>query len=608
MPKMDHNTQQNPVLSAEATRLFRSLPNEITQLISASLPSKDHLQWTLSSRFYYQLLSKRLLPNACARGDLLAFVWACETGNLAVMETCTLLGVSPRSRTACRWTVRIPRDPEGGLPVIAISLLANQIDAVRLLISRGASLEDLPVGYHPHLRTLLHYARHASTLQFLFHYENSKYRDLLDWAYVRDSIWDIDTDDHAMMAFQLKPGLARPDLMQHAITVSRLTLVKRLFEAFPDLVTSANSNWRLQLHYLWLALSSGESDIQEMVETVNAATGVLPQTTFSSKAERVFKRALFRNSVSPTTFKWLLRNGLVDIYSPETCRFLHRVVLGFYHNSGVLRIGTPVRVEIAHIDGQVEGSQDRWFEMSSAQVLQTDTVTGKMNFLLAEDKSFALYLPICNSRRNGPGYITCLEFLNALESELSSGKLAPHVDMSPSDLLMKLLAFGTHEGTLQRTARVVKTLVALGASGSTLVTWWTDGPKGPDGQRNRDLNRRLVESETALLYAGTIKADPGGGRCRDIPQASEVDMSADHEISTYEEYLALRRASIGRIRQALLACPLANEPSAIGFSSMADARKSVEQYDDLRSRSSGAEIVASTHETQLSPLIDPRWI
>ncbi|KAF6825834.1 hypothetical protein CPLU01_10031 [Colletotrichum plurivorum] len=579
---MDPNTQQNPVLSAEATRLFIQLPNEITQLISTFLPSRDHLQWTLSSRSYYQLLSKRLVPNACTRGDLLAFVLACETGNLAVMETCMLLGVSPRSRTACRWTVAIHKSPEGGLPVIAISLLANQIGAVRLLISRGASLEDL-LGYPLwNLRTLLHYARHTSTLQFLFHYENSKYRDLLDWAYVRNSIWKIDTDDHAMMALQLKPELARPDLILLAIDESRPTLVKRLFEAFPDLATSANSSFHfhsgveLQLHYLCKALSSEESDMQEMVETINAATGVLPQRTLTWKAERIFDRALCWPDVPPTTFTWFLSNGLVDIHSPETRRFVHRVVHEFYHHFEVLGNGAPVRVEHAHIDGQVEGPQERWWKMTWAQVRQLDSVTEKMSFLMAGDKSPALYLPICNSKRNGPGYITCLEFLNVLESELGSGKLAPHVGMSPSDLLMKLLFFGTHEGTLQRTARVIETLVALGASGSTLATWWDDGPKEPDGQQRPYKNRRLVESETALLYAATIKADPGGGRCRDIPQATAVDMSADREISTYEEYLALRRASIGRIRQALLACPLANEPSAIGFSSMADARTSVE--------------------------------
>ncbi|KAF6803152.1 hypothetical protein CMUS01_15163 [Colletotrichum musicola] len=559
MPKMDHITQQDPVLSAEAIRLFRQLPNEITQLISAFLPSRDHLQWMLSSRFYYQLLSKRLVPNTCARGDLLAFVWACETGNLSVMQTCMLLGVSPRSRPACKWTIAIYGNPEGGLPVIAISLLANQINAVRLLISRGASLEDLPVRYTSFYSTVLHYARHASTLQFILHYENSKYRDLLDWEYVRDSIWDLDTDDHTMMALQLKPELARPDVMHHAITVSRLTLVKKLFEAFPGLATSANSSWQsdvaLQLHYLWEALRCEESDIQEVVETVNAATGVLPQTTLTSEAERVFQSALFGYYASPTTFKWLLSNGLVDINSPETRRFVHQVVCEFYHTSKELDNGAPVTVEIAHIDGQIEGSQDRWFEMSWAQIGQLDAVIGKMSFLLAKDKSLALYLPICNSKRTGPGYINCLEFLDVLEIELDSGRLASHVDMSPSDLLMKLLVFRKHEGTLQRTARVIKTLVALGASGSTLITWWDNGPTEPGWQQAWYRNEHLVESETALLYAANIKEDPGGGRCRDIPQATAVDMSADHEISTYEEYLALRRASIGRIRQALLASP-----------------------------------------------------
>lgn len=390
-----------------------------------------------------------------------------------------------------------------------------------------------------------------------------------------------------MLAVQTKPEIAwadnvmDDDIMVTAIRLSRTTLVQRLFKAVPGLATSNTIGHHLDeerhLNYLFNALAYCESPkLQEMLEVINAATGVLPAKGFTMAAHRVFNLAISKH-ITPTILKWLLSNGLIDLHSSKGRRFLHMSVILTYYKLDCSN-GIKKLAEKAHVDEQDRVRMGNL--VSAVQPIKPATELDKMPIFLEQDKSLAIYLPIANSKRTEAGYIAYTGFFDALNSALSAGELTSL--MSPSMILMKLLAFGTHEGTLQRTARIIETLVALGASGSTILIW----RKNMTGNFRR--SEYSLEHVTALTYARNIKQDPGGGRRHDIPQATAADMSADHEISTYEEYLALRRASIKRIVKALLLSPIASKPDEISFSAMADPRTSVHDKDP-KSRFSNAE-------------------
>ncbi|KAK1853765.1 hypothetical protein CCHR01_03643 [Colletotrichum chrysophilum] len=78
------------------------LPIEILQDISCSLASKDHLQWALVSRWFSSVLCQRLVPNAVARDESYAFIWASITGHLDIMRQCIDLVIDVKRSQAQR--------------------------------------------------------------------------------------------------------------------------------------------------------------------------------------------------------------------------------------------------------------------------------------------------------------------------------------------------------------------------------------------------------------------------------------------------------------------------------------------------------------------------
>ncbi|KAK2760112.1 hypothetical protein CKAH01_16556 [Colletotrichum kahawae] len=146
------------------------LPIEILQGISCSLDSKDHLRWALVSRWFSSVLCQRLVPNAVARDESDAFIWASRTGHLDIMRQCIDLGMSPR----LVW-FKPTKGPQEHLPMVGVGLLSGQVDAVRLLMSRGAKLKDLPRKGSSDRRSPLYYVRHTSTLRFLLEGNPGRY-------------------------------------------------------------------------------------------------------------------------------------------------------------------------------------------------------------------------------------------------------------------------------------------------------------------------------------------------------------------------------------------------------------------------------------------------
>ncbi|KAF3808235.1 hypothetical protein GCG54_00006853 [Colletotrichum gloeosporioides] len=484
------------------------LPIEILQDISCSLASKDHLQWALVSRWFSSVLCQRLVPNAVARHESYAFIWAFNTGHLDMMRQCIDLGMSPRLSVS----FISAKECYERLPIVGASLLSGDADAAQLLMSRGAKLSDLPLKGPSKRRNPLYFVRHTATLRLLLQKSTRRYTNPCDSdGLFKDMIINSVPDEVLSLALENSVFPLNPRIVCEAISYGRISLVEKLFLMVPRL-SSSDDEGRLfdgspALWYIYSALGvlSSADDIHRMLQVINEATDALPPRSFNPVMKRILRAAMTSTLVSKDSLVWLMSNRLIDLSSKENRRAFHEAVY-----------------EIA--------SGLRW--------LNSFTINEKMKVLLEYDSTIALYLPIGNISYGSN--IAYPRFLHAVEGKILDGEMAPEVRMTASQLLVKLLGCGTGEGTLHRTANVVERLVSLGASGSVFV------------KEHRSWRRTVYL--TALIFACKITLDPQQGRRCILPRTEAYDMStgSNKKITTYGEYLSLRRASIVQIIRALL--------------------------------------------------------
>ncbi|EQB47772.1 hypothetical protein CGLO_13062 [Colletotrichum gloeosporioides Cg-14] len=409
------------------------LPIEILQDISCSLVSKDHLQWALVSRWFSSVLCQRLVPNAVARDESYAFIWAFNTGHLDMMRQCIDLGMSPRLSVS----FISAKECYERLPIVGASLLSGDADAAQLLMSRGAKLSDLPLKGPSKHRNPLYFVRHTATLRLLLQKSTRRYTNPCDSdGLFKDMIKNSVPDEVFFLALENSIFPLNPRIVCEAISYGRISLVEKLFLMVPRL-SSSDDEGRLfdgspALWYIYSALGvlSSADDIHRMLQVINEATDALPSRSFNPVMKRILRAAMTITLVSKDSLVWLMSNRLIDFSSKENRRAFHEAVY-----------------EIA--------SGLRW--------LNSFTINEKMKVLLEYDSTIALYLPIGNISYGSN--IAYPRFLHAVEGKILAGEMAPEVRMTANQLLIKLLGCGTVEGTLHRTANVVKRLVSLGASG-----------------------------------------------------------------------------------------------------------------------------------------------
>ncbi|KAH0420730.1 hypothetical protein CcaCcLH18_13856 [Colletotrichum camelliae] len=519
MDAVNISTKRGPTIAA--------LPNEILHIISSFLPSKDHLSLMLVSHQIHSILGDRVVVNAVARGQRFAFAWACKTGRLDVMGRCMDLGMKPN---LCAYTSepdfdhgvyykrKLPYRPKY-LPMIGLSMLSGQLDAVRLLISRGATLDDLPPW--PHLgsvRNPLYYARHVPMFRFVLE-DKTRRRAIFDDADTKfncgdllEVLMDEDAPDEALIfvvesCLECKDGtpwistppIYIPWFARNAAKQGRLGFIEKLFKAVPELTSYHHPLWFIYAALQPCSSSSWSCSVQSMLETLNSAASILP--TKDDKAgdvgkivSEVLSEAWHQEDVSAYSLDWLLNNGLVT--SDKGRRALHEWFK--YDCTLVGWVGSP---------------KDR-----------------KRAILLRYDRSLALYL-LQDS-------IAYFDILDILESLLIDGRLAPYIALHPGELLRKILTSDNLEGTLHRTARIVETLVALGATEPPYDVLY---------------NPATISWCHVIVFVCKIKLDPHGGQYLGIPDSTVYDMSGDEEITTCSQYLAQRRISILRMARVLLA-------------------------------------------------------
>ncbi|CAI0647873.1 unnamed protein product [Colletotrichum noveboracense] len=484
------------------------LPIEILQDISCSLASKDHLQWALVSRWFSSVLCQRLVPNAVARDESYAFIWASITGHLDMMRQCIDLDMSPRLPVS----FTSAKECYEQLPIVGASLLSGDADAAQLLMSRGAKLSDLPLKGPSKRRNPFYFVRHTATLRLLLQKSTRRYTNPCDSdGLFKDMIKNSVPDEVFSLALENSVFPLNPRIVCEAISYGRISLVEKLFLTVPRLSISDDEarlfDGSTALWYIYSALGmvSSADDIHCMLQVINEATGALPPRGFNPVMKHILRAAMTHTLVSKESLVWLISNGLVNLSSKEDRRVFHEAV----H-------------EIA--------SNLRW--------LNSFTMNEKMKVLLEYDSTIALYLPIGNVSYMGNITYPC--FLDALEGKILAGEMAWEVCMTASQLLAKLLGCGTGEGTLHRTANAVEKLVSLGASRSVFV------------KEHRSWRRTVYL--TPLIFACRITLDPQHGRRCIMPRSEAYDMStgSDKEITTYGGYLSLRRAGIVQIIRALL--------------------------------------------------------
>ncbi|KAK1844933.1 hypothetical protein CCHR01_12444 [Colletotrichum chrysophilum] len=276
----------------------------------------------------------------------------------------------------------------------------------------------------------------------------------------------------------------------------RLSLIEKLFKAVPSLTRHDRP-----LEYIYAALqrdptSSWSCSIQRMLEELNSAASILPlkgnnAIDYGDLLDDLLEDVWGDDGVSAYNLEWLLNNGLVR--SIEERLALH---------------------ESFTYERFIYGSESVQHQ--------------KMTVLLRFDRSLALHIPFGDA--NYPHSIAYPDFLELLESQLIDGNSALRITLNLGKLLSQILTKGTWEGTLHRTARIMETLVALGAS----------------EQPYENLMGCHV-----MVFVCMIKLDPNEGGCLTLPDSTVHDMSGDEEITTYSQYLAQRRDSILRMAQAL---------------------------------------------------------
>ncbi|KAF0320978.1 hypothetical protein GQ607_011880 [Colletotrichum asianum] len=505
------------------------LPNELLHITSSFLTPKDHLNWMLTSHRFNSILGVRLVANAVARGDSVAFGWACETGRLDIMRRCMDLGMKPSLRAyASERAYTSQRDPDHGihyarrlpfqrkyLPMIGLSMLAGQLDAVRLLISRGATLDDLPswpCHYIPpcplpgSARNPLYYARHITMLRFVLEDETRRHA-VFDNAdnkvkgrdFLKVLLYEEAADDTIIFAVEnclRYEYRCLPRVVCDAAGRGRLSLIEKLFKLVPSLTRHDRP-----LEYIYAALqrdptSSWSCSIQRMLEALNSAASILPLKDNNAIDNGELLHDLlgdvwYDNGVSAYSLEWLLNNGLVRSFEERLA--LHEC---FTHER---------------------------FTYGSGSVQHQKTTV-----LLRFDRTLALHIPFGDAKY--PHSIAYPDFLDLLESQLIDGNSAPYITLGPGKLLSQILKKGTWEGTLHRTARIMETLVARGAL----------------EQPYENLMGCHV-----MVFVCMIKLDPNKGRCLTLPDRTIHDMSGDEEVTTYSQYLAQRRIGILRMARAL---------------------------------------------------------
>lgn len=206
------------------------LPVEILQHISSFLPSKANLQWMLASRWSASVIGGRIVHNAIAWEETSVFVWACRVGRVDIMRRCMDGGMSPKLR------IRQRDGHAEYLPLIGVSMLSGHLDAIRLLISRGATVNHLPRQWClAYSRKALYYARHQSTLQFLVRSGSHPYADPNDDRLFIEMIKAGFPDNTIIFAVENALGKIIPDVITVAAQQGRRNLVKKLFKAAPQL-------------------------------------------------------------------------------------------------------------------------------------------------------------------------------------------------------------------------------------------------------------------------------------------------------------------------------------------------------------------------------------
>ncbi|KAH0423909.1 hypothetical protein CcaCcLH18_11848 [Colletotrichum camelliae] len=407
--------------ATENTLAVWDLPVEVLQQIACLLDSRDHLHWALASRWFSSVLCPRLVPNAVAQDKAgHAFTWACKMGRLDIMRQCIDLGMSADYRGWYQDYNYVVRNRL--LPVVAISLLSGHVNAVRLLIERGATLDKLARRDHSafyddnrNLRDPLYFVRHTATLRFLLEENPQQYKTHDDSDGLFEEMLKCSVSDEVLfLALENTIFSLNSSMVCEAATRGRIDLVKKLFLMAPELSISDHEgrlvNGSPALTYIHHALNaySPADDIHHMLQVINQATGAIPPMAFNSVTTRILRVAIASPTVSKESLVWLLTNGLVDLSIKEYQMSLHKAV------------------------HEIEN----YTHFSSSLVVQE-----KMTLLLEYDSTIALYFTIGNT--SCVGKITYPHFLHILEGKLLYGRLAPEVDMEPGLLLMKMLEHGT---------------------------------------------------------------------------------------------------------------------------------------------------------------------